>query len=193
MYPAHTSIDRGAAVLFTTEQVREIVGLGSDASQDVTLDRIRRAAVDVIDAELESTVSIGVRTDYYGSITSRLLVTEDILDPDSLVVSYVDEDRAEQTVPNTEYFIDETTNPSSIRFLDSVSRSLSTYHAYPVKVSYNIGVVLGTTGRYAVEQAMVMAVRDLYDPSGEGIGRVSTDTKRRIEDLVRPFSKRSYF
>lgn len=193
MYPAHTSIDRGAAVLFTTEQVREIVGLGSDASQDVTLDRIRRAAVDVIDAELESTVSIGVRTDYYGSITSRLLVTEDILDPDSLVVSYIDEDRAEQTIPNTEYFIDETTNPSSIRFLDSVSRSLSTYHAYPVKVSYNIGVVLGTTGRYAVEQAMVMAVRDLYDPSGEGIGRVATDTKRRIEDLVRPFSKRSYF
>ena len=191
--PANSAVGAPAgAALWTAEQLREIAGLGDDASRDVELAAIYAAGADYVSAALGRPVVRSHCVDRHVGWRPRLGLSQPDIAASTVAVSYVDEDGAEQALAlarpgsgvdasgllDAVWFAD----PSSLPLLDAMAEA-------PVAIAYEAGGALAVNADAAVRFALTLWIRDAvsYWPSVEPPQSV----KQAVTDILAPFRRLS--
>lgn len=70
--PVNSTYESGNAFVFSAEELRTIVGLGTDDSQDSRLEELQLTAYTAVQEHLDQALGISERKDYYALLTDRM-------------------------------------------------------------------------------------------------------------------------
>lgn len=152
----------------TLTQAKQHLSLFDDTSFDNYINELIFAGTELVGIHLDTHIdNTQVSSTYFGFDSRLFLDHHNVASVES--VSYTDSTGSNATLAPTRYRFDDSGAEPCIIVLDVDGINLSTTVNAPVRVAYTVGMELNTENSPAIQQAVLLYIKDMFEQRGNYI------------------------